>query len=93
MVVLQSRFTLDILTAAQGGTCAIIHTQCFTYIPGISTNITHFTKCMNKMIQAMDIPDLNFLTLGNVNKFLLVENYPNCNNSDCSVFAVCSLHL
>ena len=32
-VVLQNRLALDILKAAQGGTCAIIHTQCCTYIP------------------------------------------------------------
>ena len=32
-VILQSRLALDILTALQGGTCAIIHTQCCTYIP------------------------------------------------------------
>ena len=31
-VVLQNRLALDVLTAAQGGTCAIIHTQCCTYI-------------------------------------------------------------
>ena len=31
-VGLQNRLALDILTAAQGGTCAIIHTQCCTYI-------------------------------------------------------------
>ncbi|CAI9164931.1 unnamed protein product [Rangifer tarandus platyrhynchus] len=30
--------------------CAIIHTQCCTYIPDMSTNLTHFTKHMNKMI-------------------------------------------
>ena len=29
-VVLQNRLALDILTAVQGGTCAIIHTQCCT---------------------------------------------------------------
>ena len=29
-VVLQNRLALDILTAAQGGICAIIHTQCCT---------------------------------------------------------------
>ena len=29
-VVLQNRLALDILTAAQGGTCDIIHTQCCT---------------------------------------------------------------
>ena len=43
-VVLQNRLALDILTAAQGGTCAIIHTQCYTNIPNTSTNITHFLK-------------------------------------------------
>ena len=48
---------LDILTAAQGGTCAIIHTQCCTYIPDMSTNVTHFTEHMNKMTGAMDIPE------------------------------------
>ena len=31
-VVLQNRLALHILTAAQGGTCAIIHTQCCIYI-------------------------------------------------------------
>ena len=51
-VVLQNRLALDILTAARGGTCAIIHTQCCTYIPDMSTNVIHFTKNMNKMIQA-----------------------------------------
>ena len=29
-VVLQNRLALDILTAAQGGTCDIIHTRCCT---------------------------------------------------------------
>ena len=52
-VVLQNRLALNILTAAQGGTCAIIHTQCCTYIPDMSTNVTHFTKHTNKMIEAM----------------------------------------
>ena len=42
------RLALDILMAAQGGTCAIIHTRCFTYIPGKSTNVTHFTKHMKE---------------------------------------------
>ena len=56
-VVLQNRLALGILTAAQGGTCAIIHTQCCTYIPDTSTNVTHFTKHMNRMIGAMDIPE------------------------------------
>ena len=62
-VVLQNRLALDILTAAQGGTCAIIHTQCCTYIPDMSTNVTHFTKYMNKMIGAMDTPEASIASI------------------------------
>ena len=40
----------SILIDAHGGTCAIIHTQGCTYIPEMSTNITHFTKHTNKVI-------------------------------------------
>ena len=45
-VVLQNRLALAILSAVQGGTCAIIHTQCCTYIPDMSTDVTHFTESM-----------------------------------------------
>ena len=62
-MALQNRLTLDILTAAQGGTCAIIHTQCCTYIPDTSTNVTYFTKRMNKMIGAMDTPEASIASL------------------------------
>ena len=62
-MVLQNRLALDILTAAQGGTCAIIHTHCCTYIPDMSTNVTHFTKLVNKMIQAMDTPEASTVSL------------------------------
>ena len=62
-MVLQNRLALDIQTAAQGGTCAIIHTQCCTYIPDMSTNVTHFTKHMNKMTQAMDTPEASTASL------------------------------
>ena len=62
-VVLQNRLALDILTAAQGGTCAIIHTQCCTYIPDMSTNVTHFTKHMNKMIGVTDTPEASIASL------------------------------
>lgn len=34
----QNQIALDILTAAEGGTCAIIKAECFVYIPG-SVNI------------------------------------------------------
>ena len=56
-VVLQNRLALDILTVTQGGTCAIIHTQCYTYIPDMNTNVIHFTKHMNKMFGAIDTPE------------------------------------
>ena len=62
-VVLQNRLALDILTAVQGGTCAIIHTQCCTYVTDMSTNVTHFTKHMNKMIGAMDTPEASIASL------------------------------
>ena len=62
-VVLQNRLALDILTAAQGGMCAIIHTQCCTYITDMSTNVTHFTKHMNKMTGAMDTPEASIASL------------------------------
>ena len=62
-MVLQNRLALDILTAAQGEACAIIHTQYCTYIPDMSINITHFTKHMNKMIQAMDSPEASVTSL------------------------------
>ena len=49
--------------AAQGRICAIIHTQYCTYIPFMSTNITHFTKHMNTMIEAMDTPEVSVTSL------------------------------
>ena len=49
--------------AAQGRTCAIIHTQCCTYIPDMSTNVIHFTKHMNKMIQATGAPKASVTSL------------------------------
>ena len=61
--VLQNRLALDILTAAQGGTCAIIHTQCYTYISDMSTNVSNFTKYMNKKIEAMDTPEAAITSL------------------------------
>ena len=61
--VLQNRLAFDILMAAQGGTCTIIHPQCCTYIPGMSTNVTHFTKHMNKMIQAVYSPESSVTSL------------------------------
>ena len=93
-MVLQNRLALDILTAAQGGTCAITHTQCCTYIPDMSTNVTHFTNHMNKMIRAMDTPEASIASLWEtLTSSPTVDNYLNYNDSACFVLAVCSLHL
>ena len=60
---LQTRLALYVLTAIQGGTYAIIHIQCCTYVPDMSTNVTHFTKHMNKMVQSMDSPEASVTSL------------------------------
>ena len=39
-VVIQNRMVLDMLTAVQGGTCAIIKVECCVYIPDLSGNIS-----------------------------------------------------
>ena len=62
-VVLQNRLALALLPAVQGGTCAIIHTQRCTYIPDMSTDATHFTKHMTKMIGAMETPEAPITSL------------------------------
>ena len=40
--VLQIQMALDVLTAAQGGTCAVIKTECFAYILDYHQNISGF---------------------------------------------------
>ena len=55
-MILQNRLALDILTAIQGGTCAI-HKQYCTYIPDMSPNVIHITIYMIKMIKVMHSPE------------------------------------
>ena len=38
--VIQNRMALDMLTAAQGGTCAIIKVECCVCIPDLSGNVS-----------------------------------------------------
>ena len=84
---------LDILTTAQGGTCAIIHTQCCTYIPDMSTNVTHFTNHMNKMTGAMDTPEASIASLWETLTSSLWWTTILITIILTFVFAVCSLHL
>ena len=48
IAVLQNRMALDILTASQGGTCAIIQTECCVFIPDQSSNVSSLLKHMKK---------------------------------------------
>uniref|UniRef100_A0A8C6E243 Envelope protein syncytin-rum1 n=1 Tax=Moschus moschiferus TaxID=68415 RepID=A0A8C6E243_MOSMO len=54
--VLQNRMALDILTAAQGGTCAVIKVECCTYIPDLSSNISDAVADMQNQIDSMQDP-------------------------------------
>lgn len=50
--ILQSQTTLDVLTAAQGGTCAIINTECCVCIPENSAVCPlHYIIYVHKSVQ------------------------------------------
>nr|AEX32768.1 envelope protein syncytin-Car1 [Nandinia binotata] len=59
--VLQNRMALDILTAAQGGTCATPKTECCVYIPENSANVSEILADMHTQLEAMSdaSPSLN----------------------------------
>ena len=56
LFILQNCITLDILTASQGGTCAIIQTECCIFIPNDSSNITRLMNHMKSCIYAFKWP-------------------------------------
>ena len=60
--VIQSRMALDILTAAQGGPCAIIKAECCVYIPDLSDNISATLDDMEGQVKAMSDDNLPFWT-------------------------------
>ena len=51
--VLQNRMALDILMAAQGGTCAIIHTECCGCIPDYLQKLSDSLQDLKSQVQAM----------------------------------------
>ena len=51
--VIQIRMALDMLTAAQGGTCAIIKVECCVYIPDLSGNVSAALDVMKNHVKAM----------------------------------------
>ena len=52
---------LDILTAVQGGTCAIIKVECCVYIPDLSGNVSAALD-MKKQVKTMSNENIPFWT-------------------------------
>ena len=61
--VIQNRMTLDILTAPQGGTWAIIKVECCVYIPDLSGNVSTALDDMKNQVKAMSNENIPFWTL------------------------------
>ena len=62
-IVLQNRMALDILRASQGGTCAIIQTECCVVIPDESSNVSSLLKHMKKQVDALSDPTPSLICL------------------------------
>ena len=62
-VVIHNRMALDILTAAQGGTCAIIKVECCAYIPDLSGNVSNALDDMKQQVKAMSNENIPFWIL------------------------------
>ena len=60
--VIPNRMALDILTAAQGGTCAIIKVECCVYIPDLSGNVWTALDDMKNQVKAMSNENIPFWT-------------------------------
>ena len=54
--------SLDILTAAQGGTSAIIKVECCVYIPDLSDNVSTTLDDMKNQVKAMSNENIPFWT-------------------------------
>ena len=61
--VIPNRMALDILTAAQGGTCAIIKAECCAYIPDLSGNVSTALDDMKNQVKAMSNENIPCWTL------------------------------
>ena len=57
-----NRMALDILTAAQGGTCAIIKVECSVYIPDLSGNVLTALDDMKNQVKSMSNKNIPFWT-------------------------------
>ena len=54
--------TLDILTAAQGGTCTVIKVECCVYIPDLFENVSTALKDMQNQVKSMSNENIPFWT-------------------------------
>ena len=54
--VLQNRMALDIITALQGGTCAIIQTECCVFMPDESAKVSSLLNHMWTQVKALSDP-------------------------------------
>ena len=61
--VIHNRMALDILTAARGGTCAIIKVECCIYIPDLSGYVSTALDDMKNQVKAMSNENIPFWTL------------------------------
>ena len=61
--VIHNRIALDILTAAQGGTCAIIKVECCVYIPDLSVIVSTALNDMKNQVKALSNENILFWTL------------------------------
>ena len=60
--VIQNRKALDILTAAQGGTCAVIKVECCVCIPDFSGNVSTALDGMKNQVKATSNENIPFWT-------------------------------
>ena len=60
--VIHNRMALDILTAAQGETSAIIKVECGVYIPDLSGNVSTALDDMKNQVKAMSNENIRFWT-------------------------------
>ena len=60
--VIQNRMALDIVTAAQGWTCAIIKVECCVYIADLSGNVSTALEDMRNKVKAMSNENTLFWT-------------------------------
>ena len=60
--VIHNKMALDILTAAQGGTCAIIKVECCVYIPDLSDNVSTTLDDVKNQVKALSDENIPFWT-------------------------------